>query len=550
MLSPLQPLTGSPTLDEIAELLTNLLGEEVKVSRSSTALKVQDVCMLAEYTTEDGETTSVALADLRLANYLGAALAMIPADGAEADVKAQKLVAEVRDNMKEIFNIATSLIAKTGSGHRTLGRVLELNVEQPKGALGALYQAPPFRYDFDVEVPGYGKGRLTYLSPVMHVTDDDIAAASQAGAPPEPVAVAPQPIATTNDSSAAALIPTESDLAKLLCSLTGTEVVVDTSGSPMPSDEAFVVADYVEDDGSLTGVYLADVKSANYLGAALAMIPANAAEKDAHALKLADEVKENLQEIFNAISGSHHRFRRMYLPHKEDLPKELIAVLSSPASRIDFDLSVPGYGNGKFAALAARTAQQEAATTRGSVETPALDEAPAASREAGSGSEPALEGGVLLPDPQSLGELLTGLVGEEVKVTVQSEPVPFQDVVLVGAWQDEARRDRLCFGFDLRIANFLGAALAMIPKDAAHDEIKAQHISDDVFANVNEICNIASGAINQEGSVLLKLNELRRNDAELPAATSRALNGADNRLDLEIELPGYGAGMLAIVVLT
>lgn len=555
MLSPLQPLTPSPTIDDIGELLTNLLGEEVTASRSTTALRPQDVCMLGEYVAEDGETTAVALVDLRLAVYLGSALAMIPASAAEADVKARQLTAEVRDNVKEIFNIATSLVMGSGGLHRKLGRVLDLKEEPPSGVLAKLFSAPPFRYDFDVDVPGYGKGRLTYLSPALQITDDDIAASSRAVAAPEPAQAAePATVEERGDSLGALVVPGEGDLCDLLTGLVGADVATTPASAPMTTKEAYVIADYVEDDGSLTGLCLADVKIANFLGAALAMIPANAAEKDARAKKLSDEVKDNIQEIFNiaaslfnASGGTHHRFRRLYLPHKEDLPPEVEAVLKSPAARGDYALSVPGYGDGKLSVLATRAKAAGAGIAPSDAVSPVPEPEP---KSVAPPLPASAQGTVLLPEPEALGDLLTGLVGEEVGVAARSEPVRVQDLVLVGAWRDDAGLDRLLCGFDVKLANFLGAALAMIPSAAALDEIKAKRISDDVFENVREICNIASGAINQEGSVHLKLGELLRGGADLPAELTNAFKSPPSRLDLEVDVPGYGSGKLAIVLKT
>jgi hypothetical protein len=549
MLSPLQPLTPSPSIDEIGELLTNLLGEEVTASRSTTALRAQDVCMLGEYVAEDGETTAVVLLDLRLAVYLGSALAMIPASAAEADVKARQLTAEVRDNVKEIFNIATSLVMGTGGLHRKLGRVLELKEEPPSGALAKLYSAPPFRYDFDVDVPGYGKGRLTYLSPALQITDDDIAASSRA----VPAGESATDVEEIGDSRAALVVPAESDLCDLLTGLVGADVATTPASTPMTTKEAYVIADYVEDDGSLTGLCLADVKIANFLGAALAMIPANAAEKDARAKKLSDEVKDNIQEIFNIAAslfntsgGKHNRFRRLYLPHKEDLPSEVEAVLKSPAARGDYALSVPGYGDGKLSVLAGWAKAPVAGVAAPSEALPPVSELEPEPKPLASSAQ----GAVLLPEPEALGDLLTGLVGEEVGVAAKSEPVRPQELVLVGAWRDDAGLDRLLCGFDVKLANFLGAALAMIPSAAALDEIKAKRVSDDVFENVKEICNIASGAINQEGSVHLKLGEMFRAGADLPSELTNTFKSPQNRLDLEVDVPGYGSGKLAIALKT
>jgi hypothetical protein len=551
MLSPLRPLTAPPSPEEISELLTNLIGEEVKVTRATTALRPQDVCMMGEYVTEDGEPSAAALLDLRLAVYLGSALAMIPASAAEADIQAHKLTAEVRDNTKEIFNIATSLVSRPGEPHRKLGRVFELSVEPPTGALAALLSVPPFRQDFEVEVPGYGRGRLTYLSPALQLIDDDIAAASHKG--PD---VSDESVAAAASSPAALTavveLPDASDLADLLTNLVGAEVGVTPSSTALARKDGYVLADYVTDDGSISAVIIADVKIANFLGAALAMIPANAAEKDARAKKLSDEVRDNVQEIFNISAslfnkagGSHHRFRRLYLPHKDDLPVEIGEVTAEGAGRVDVQISVPGYGEGRLALCAAfaRPARQSQGAA-------AL---PEASVPAATGTQAALPDsgalGVLLPEKDALAELLTGLVGEEVGVSVRSEAVRAGDLVLIGAYVDDEGRERLLCGFDLRLANYLGAALAMIPAAASQEEIVAKRLSSDVFDNVKEICNIASGALNQEGSAHVKLKELHRAAEELPGVVTQGLDAPIGRLDLEVEVPGYGSGKLVVLSL-
>jgi hypothetical protein len=99
--------------------------------------------------------------------------------------------------------------------------------------------------------------------------------------------------------------------------------------------------------------------------------------------------------------------------------------------------------------------------------------------------------------------------------------------------------------FDIELANHAGAALAMVPTAVATDAIRARMVEGDMLENLREVANIMASLFTCPTSHI-KLKVLARTPPapapDIVALTARPVR----RLDLEVDITGYGAGRLAI----
>jgi hypothetical protein len=155
-----------------------------------------------------------------------------------------------------------------------------------------------------------------------------------------------------------------------------------------------------------------------------------------------------------------------------------------------------------------------------------------------------------LPPPAQVLNLLKGLLGMPITVQEQKKAAspwtPAMAAVYV-ANDDTISALLLC---DLAGANQLGAALSLLFPAVALENIKAKRICEATLENLREICNVGVNLFTQPGSPRLRLRDvLIATTAPLPADVQQATRKATSRLNLDVEVPRYGRGQLALAVL-
>ena len=209
-------------------------------------------------------------------------------------------------------------------------------------------------------------------TPTVRVSSPPVDPDKRSGPPKEaaaPVSAAPGSVAPAAPAAKKPSIPPESafkltlpegdDVGELLSGLVDGEVIaaLDT-GQPLATKRFAGVGEYVMDDNETGYLMVGDLKLINRLGAALVMLPKGESEAAIENNRISDEVRESFQEILNIATGlmntqgnPHSRFQRLYLPGKESLPDAVTAVINRPGARVDFQVEVPGYGQGRLCIL-------------------------------------------------------------------------------------------------------------------------------------------------------------------------------------------------------
>ena len=148
------------------------------------------------------------------------------------------------------------------------------------------------------------------------------------------------------------LMPVRSMLEDLL----GREVTV-TPADPATAGNLpkMAVALYVDGAGRLNAVLGMDLPLAAYAGAALGLLPPGAAEDSIEEKQLSPMLRENVQELYNILTGllnkeggPHLTLYRVVAPG-ESLPSDAAAHLLALGNRLDVKVEISRYGAGVLA---------------------------------------------------------------------------------------------------------------------------------------------------------------------------------------------------------
>jgi hypothetical protein len=156
---------------------------------------------------------------------------------------------------------------------------------------------------------------------------------------------------------------------------------------------------------------------------------------------------------------------------------------------------------------------------------------------------------VLLPAAKDVRDMLSGLVGKEVSVSPGAPvtPEPNRPVTVAIFTAPDMSVNALCV-MDLGASAYTAAALALLPPGGAQDAVEEdKELSPMLLEALHEVVNVLSALFNTPGAPHSKLNKLVPDGDDVPGDIAGMLAGF-NRLDLAIEVPGYGMGGISLVL--
>jgi hypothetical protein len=158
-------------------------------------------------------------------------------------------------------------------------------------------------------------------------------------------------------------------------------------------------------------------------------------------------------------------------------------------------------------------------------------------------------GTVNLPAAKDLRDMLTGLVGKPVGVNPGAPVTPTPDKpVSVAVYVDPLMAVNAICVMDLAASAYTGAALALLPPGGAQDAVEEDgELSGLMVEALHEVVNVLSALFNTPGAPHSKLHKLYAPGDDLPGDIQGMLANF-NRIDLAIEVPGYGKGGISLVL--
>lgn len=155
---------------------------------------------------------------------------------------------------------------------------------------------------------------------------------------------------------------------------------------------------------------------------------------------------------------------------------------------------------------------------------------------------------VALPGAAEVRTLLNGLFDKPVQVSAHPTPMlPGRAVSIVGSYVDDARAVRAVVFTDLVVGAALGGALALVPAPRVEEAVQGGLVPEDLADNTREVLNVAASLFNC-GDTHLKLEQVWVAPEPVPEHVVAFLRAAQQRQDVTVDVPGYGSGVVAVLV--
>lgn len=154
-----------------------------------------------------------------------------------------------------------------------------------------------------------------------------------------------------------------------------------------------------------------------------------------------------------------------------------------------------------------------------------------------------------LPAPKEVKDMLEDLLGRSVTVN-PTDALKDGEVrrTLVSIYMDDQVRLKGVIGLNLSLAVYMGAAIGLIPVGAAQDCIEDGQFTKMIAENITEICNVMTGLINRPGNPHVRMFQRFLPGEAPPTDATGLLTALGRRLDLIVEVSGYGSGKLSISI--
>jgi hypothetical protein len=152
-----------------------------------------------------------------------------------------------------------------------------------------------------------------------------------------------------------------------------------------------------------------------------------------------------------------------------------------------------------------------------------------------------------LPPVKLIKDVLDGLLGRDVEIA-PGDPMASVDMVggVLAAYIDDGDALRAVAGWNLPAAVFVGAAVGLLPRGGAEDAVEERYVPENIQENVGEVSNVLASVFQIPGNPHLRLQTTYCPAAAAPNPETQLLYAVGQRIDLELDVPGYGRGRLAV----
>ena len=151
-----------PEEKNIHDTLTMLYGNDVTLDTCDSTSIEGDKNMIAVFINDEGEPSTACACNYNFVAFAGAALTKIPVGGAEDAAESGDFSDMMLSNLYEVMNICSRMFMTDTSPHIKLDKVYKTFDEAPEEVRSAFKDVEE-RIDFDVEIPGYGNGAISFM---------------------------------------------------------------------------------------------------------------------------------------------------------------------------------------------------------------------------------------------------------------------------------------------------------------------------------------------------------------------------------------------------
>ena len=152
-----------------------------------------------------------------------------------------------------------------------------------------------------------------------------------------------------------------------------------------------------------------------------------------------------------------------------------------------------------------------------------------------------------LPGRAAVRSLVEDLVGRSVELR-DAEPVPPRAGNVVAVYVTDHLAMTAVIVVDLAGAARIGGALGMLPRGGVDDAIDERDLSGMLHDNCYEVLNVLASVFNAPGAPHVRLYEMYGPGASLPGDVAALSQTIGQRLDVMLEIAGYGDAHVSVVV--
>ena len=153
-----------------------------------------------------------------------------------------------------------------------------------------------------------------------------------------------------------------------------------------------------------------------------------------------------------------------------------------------------------------------------------------------------------LPERQQIKDLFEGLLGRDVSISDGSPVDPSASVgPMLGVYVDDQNHLSAVVLMDFPLAAYAAAALGLVPKGGADASIEDGELSAMLCENAGEILNVLAAPIGDASGVHQRLDQTITPTDPLPGDVAAWTATLGSRIDLTLEIKGYGSGDLSVV---
>lgn len=152
-----------------------------------------------------------------------------------------------------------------------------------------------------------------------------------------------------------------------------------------------------------------------------------------------------------------------------------------------------------------------------------------------------------LPPNKLIKDVLDGMLGKEVSIG-PADALTSADTVggALSTYIDDSDALWAVVGWDLELGACVGAAVGLVPKGAAEDAIEERFIPAHLLENLSEVANVLASVFQMRDNPHLRLDQTYNPLNSAPDQAIQMLYALGHRIDLTVEVPGYGSGRLAV----
>ena len=152
-----------------------------------------------------------------------------------------------------------------------------------------------------------------------------------------------------------------------------------------------------------------------------------------------------------------------------------------------------------------------------------------------------------LPVTFDVRTLLEELFGRPVLVEPGAPWSPAGREATVALYVDDRREVRAVGVYDLRLSAYAGAAIGLLPATAAEAAAADGRLDQVTRANLDEVLAVCGSLFDGAGGPPVRLDQVIGPGEEVPPAVQALTAVLDSRLDLRVEITGYGRGRMSLL---